>query len=91
LIEAAYVELALAANRDLFDEALPLDFSEQAYHRLKRHKVPFAGAIMVLCVSQVFVNVCQFGCVVASRVLVWCSFRAAVALRATAPNIWLVA
>ena len=47
LTEAAYVELALAANRDLFDEALPLDFSEQAYHRLKRHKVPFAGALKV--------------------------------------------
>ena len=45
LVDAAYVELALAANRDLFDEALPLDFSEQAYQRLKRHKVPFSGAI----------------------------------------------
>jgi superfamily II DNA or RNA helicase len=48
LVEAAYVELALAANRDLFDEASPLDFSEQAYQRLKRHKVPFAGAIKVV-------------------------------------------
>lgn len=48
LVEAAYVELALAANRDLFDEALPLDFSEQAYQRLKRHKVPFAGAVKLL-------------------------------------------
>ncbi len=48
LVEAAYVELALAANRDLFDEALPLDFSEQAYQRLKRHKVPFAGAIKLV-------------------------------------------
>ena len=45
LVEAAYVELALAANRDLFDDALPLDFSEQAYQRLKRHKLPFAGAM----------------------------------------------
>ena len=44
LVDAAYVELARAANRDLFDEALPLDFSEQAYQRLKRHKVPFSGA-----------------------------------------------
>src|SRR5690606_13699246 len=44
LVEAAYVELALAANRDLFDDPLPLDFSEQAFQRLKRHKVPFAGA-----------------------------------------------
>ena len=47
LVEAAYVELAMAANRDLFDEALPLDFSEQAYQRLKRHKVPFAGALKI--------------------------------------------
>lgn len=47
LVEAAYVELALATNRELFDEALPLDCSEQAYQRLKRHKVPFAGAIKV--------------------------------------------
>ncbi|MBS0267298.1 MAG: hypothetical protein JSS02_35565 [Planctomycetes bacterium] len=45
LCEAAYVELAMSANRDLFDEALPLDFSEAAYQRLKRHKVPFSGAI----------------------------------------------
>jgi superfamily II DNA or RNA helicase len=48
LLEAACVELAQAANRGLFDEALPLDFSEQAYQRLKRHKVPFAGAIKVV-------------------------------------------
>jgi superfamily II DNA or RNA helicase len=48
LVEAAYVELALAANPDLFDEALSMDFSEQAYQRLKRHKVPFAGAIKLI-------------------------------------------
>ena len=51
LVEAAYIELALAANRDLFDEALPLDFSEQAYQRLKRHKVPFAGAMKLIGVG----------------------------------------
>lgn len=45
LVEAAYVELALATHRDLFDEALPLDFSDDAFQRLKRHKVPFAGAM----------------------------------------------
>jgi superfamily II DNA or RNA helicase len=45
LVEAAYIELALAANRDLFDEGLVLDFSEQAYQRLKRHNVPFPGAL----------------------------------------------
>lgn len=45
LTEAAYAELAMAANRDLFDEPLPLDFSEAAYQRLKRHKVPFSGAL----------------------------------------------
>jgi SNF2 family DNA or RNA helicase len=48
LLEAAYIELALAGNRDLFDEALPLDFSEQAYQRLKRHKVPFSGAMKLV-------------------------------------------
>jgi SNF2 family DNA or RNA helicase len=45
LVEAAFIELAQATNRDLFDEAMPLDFSEQAYQRLKRHKVPFSGAL----------------------------------------------
>ena len=46
LTEAAYIELAQAANRDLFDEEdMPLDFSDLAYDRLKRHKYPFAGAI----------------------------------------------
>jgi len=46
LAQAAYVELARAAVRDMFDdEDLPLDFSDQAYERLKRHKYPFAGAL----------------------------------------------
>ena len=48
LVEAAYIELAQASNRDLFDEAMPLDFSEQAYQRLKRHKVPFSGALKLV-------------------------------------------
>ncbi len=43
LVEAAYIELALASHRDLFDEALPLDFSDAAFQRLKRHKVPLPG------------------------------------------------
>ena len=46
LTQAAYVELAQAASHDLFDEEdMPLDFSDQAYERLKRHKYPFAGAM----------------------------------------------
>lgn len=46
LTQAAYIELAQAAARDLFDEEdLPLDFSDLAYERLKRHKYPFAGAM----------------------------------------------
>jgi hypothetical protein len=46
LTQAAYIELAQAAVRDLFDEEeLPLDFSDQAYERLKRHKYPFSGAL----------------------------------------------
>lgn len=48
LTQAVYVELAQAANRDLFDEHLPLDFSEQAYVRLARHRYPFAGALKVV-------------------------------------------
>lgn len=51
LVEAAYVELARAANRDLFDEGFVVDFSEQAYQRLKRHKVPFAGALKLVGAS----------------------------------------
>ena len=44
--QAVYIELAQAVNRDLFDdEQLPVDFSDQAYERLKRHKYPFAGAL----------------------------------------------
>ena len=41
LIEAAYIELAMASNRDLFDEALPFKLSDQAFERLKRHRLPF--------------------------------------------------
>jgi len=55
LLLAAYVELAQTANRGLFDEgeALPLDFSEEAIRRLKRHKIPFAGALKLVDVSDV--------------------------------------
>ena len=46
LTQAAYIELAQATNKDLFDEDdLPVDFSEHAYERLKRHKYPFSGAL----------------------------------------------
>ena len=46
LTQAAYIELAQAVNRDLFDEEeMPLDFSDQAYERLKRHKYPLSGAL----------------------------------------------
>ena len=48
LLEAAYIDLARAAQRDLFDDQTPMDFSPQAYENLKRHKVPFAGAIRVV-------------------------------------------
>gem|GEM_PF-2943281 len=47
LVEAVYVELALAADRGLFDEGLVLDFSEEAYKRLKPYGVPFRGALRV--------------------------------------------
>jgi hypothetical protein len=54
LLQAAYIELAQTANRGLFDEGedLPLDFSEQAIRRLKRHKIPFAGALKLVDVSD---------------------------------------
>ncbi len=53
LLLAAYVELAQTANRGLFDEGedLPLDFSEEAIRRLKRHKIPFAGALKLVDVT----------------------------------------
>jgi superfamily II DNA or RNA helicase len=54
LLQAAYIELAQTANRGLFDETedLPLDFSDQAIRRLKRHKIPFAGALKLVDVSD---------------------------------------
>ncbi len=54
LLQAAYVELAQTANRGLFDdgEVMPLDFSDQAIRRLKRHKIPFAGALKLVDVSD---------------------------------------
>ena len=54
LLQAAYVELAQTANRGLFDEdeVVPLDFSDQAIRRLKRHKIPFAGALRLVDVSD---------------------------------------
>jgi len=51
LLQAAYIELAQAANRDLFDEEMPLDFSEQAVLRLRRHRYPFAGALKAVDVA----------------------------------------
>ena len=55
LLQAAYVELAQTANRGLFDdgEVMPLDFSDQAIRRLKRHKIPFAGALKLVDVSDI--------------------------------------
>jgi superfamily II DNA or RNA helicase len=51
ILMASYIELAQAAKRDLFDEELPLDFSESAIQRLKRHKYPFAGALKAVEVA----------------------------------------
>src|SRR5438270_8232109 len=54
LLQAAYIELAQAANRGFLDEGeeLPPDFSDQAIRRLKRHKIPFAGALKLVDVSD---------------------------------------
>jgi SNF2 family DNA or RNA helicase len=53
LLQAAYIELAQAANRGLFDEGedLPLDFSEETIRHLKRHKIPFAGALKLVDIT----------------------------------------
>lgn len=48
LLEALYIDLALAANQGLLEEGLPPDFSEDAYQRLKRRNVPFPGALHVV-------------------------------------------
>jgi len=48
LQEAAYVELARAHQRDLFDQSVQLDFSPQTYEHLRRQKVPFAGAMRLV-------------------------------------------
>ena len=48
LLEGVYIELALSAAQGLFDQEGPLEFTEEAYQRLKRHKVPFAGALRVV-------------------------------------------
>jgi len=48
LLQAAYIELAVAAKPELFDDAPPLDFSDQAVRRLARHKYPFAGALRLV-------------------------------------------
>jgi len=48
LLEALYIELAQAAYRDLFHDNGPIEFSPKAYEHLKRHTVPFAGAIRIV-------------------------------------------
>lgn len=48
LQEAAYIELAKAFQRDLFDQSMPLDFSSQTYEHLRQQKVPFAGAMRLV-------------------------------------------
>jgi superfamily II DNA or RNA helicase len=55
LLQAAYIELAQTAKRGLFDEGddLPIDFSDQAIRRLKRHKIPFAGALKLVDISDI--------------------------------------
>ncbi|MBY0527368.1 MAG: DEAD/DEAH box helicase family protein [Gemmataceae bacterium] len=51
LLQAAYIELALAVGAGLYDERLPVDFSPQAIVRLKRHKYPFAGALKAVSID----------------------------------------
>ncbi len=55
LLQAAYIELAQAARRGLFDEGddLPIDFSDQAIRRLRRHKIPFACALKLVDISDI--------------------------------------
>jgi superfamily II DNA or RNA helicase len=51
LLQTAYVELALASSAGLYDEQLPVDFSAQAIVRLKRHGIPFKGAMRVVSID----------------------------------------
>jgi hypothetical protein len=54
LLLAAYIELAQRAAPGLFDDPddAPFEFSVEAIHRLKRHKIPFAGALKLVDVSD---------------------------------------
>lgn len=47
LAEAALADLAKATQPDLFEDQAPVDFSEQAYVNLRRHGVPFPGALRI--------------------------------------------
>jgi hypothetical protein len=53
LLQAAYVEIARASADGLFSADGPLGFSVETVYRLRRHKVPFAGALKVVFVDGV--------------------------------------
>ncbi|MBI4640794.1 MAG: hypothetical protein HY731_08875, partial [Candidatus Tectomicrobia bacterium] len=53
LVQAAYIELALAQHQGLFADPDALDFSPDTIIRLKRHGYPFAGILKLVSVEEV--------------------------------------
>lgn len=51
LLQAALVEIARGQRPNLFDQALPWEFSEQAISGLKRHKHPFAPLLRLVDIT----------------------------------------
>lgn len=52
LLQAAFVELMLAQRQLGDDQDLPLDFSDRAVLRLRRHGYPFAGLLRIVDVTD---------------------------------------
>ena len=52
LLDAAYAELAVGRQGDVFDQALPLAFGPEAVAGLGRHKYPFAGLLRLVDVAD---------------------------------------
>lgn len=48
LLRAAFIELAMAQQAGLFDDAVSLTFNEDAIKALRRHKYPFVGLLKLV-------------------------------------------
>ena len=53
LLQAAYVELAIGQQADLFGPEIVVDFSEDALQRLARHGYPFKGLLAIVDIEGV--------------------------------------